>query len=161
MNFSLWSSSDYAAWGAVVATLALAWNIVRTWRSGPRIYLNTKPDMALLPETPATRNKIYIAVTAVNRGNATTTITNLHGYHSTAFWDHNKKQRQNFVIPTYEDFGNRIPYVLKPGEDWHYLIDQSAMQEKFGSGYLSIAVTHNQRNRPVYARRVRINAQQD
>ncbi len=151
MNSADWSISDYAAWwGSGIGTLTFGWTIFREWRSGPRIDLRVSPNMVLLPDTPDTQNTTYIQVKAVNIGKAATTITNFHGCHSS-----DKGKRQNFVIPPMP-LSDTLPYVLKPGEEWKHLVDQSGMQRQLGSGYVYLAVTHNQRKSPVYAKKVRI-----
>lgn len=151
MHSTGWSISDYAAWyGAGIGTLTFGWTIFREWRSGPRIKLRASPNMVLLTDTPETQNTTYILVKAVNIGKAATTITSFHGYHSS-----DKGKRQNFVIPLMP-LSDTLPYVLKPGEEWKHMVDHAALQRRLGSGYVYLAVTHNQRKRPVYAKKVRI-----
>lgn len=157
MEFSTWAISDYAAWwGAIIASLALAWNIFNQLRSGPRIHVRATPNMRFFPETPLTKGKTYIVVTAVNRGNAPTTITCFGGYHSSVLWDFRKKKRQYFVIPPIESMGSNVPCLLAPGEEWKNFIEQSPLQKDFGKGCFYIGVGHNQSNRLIYAK-VRLN----
>ena len=154
MDFSSWSTSDYAAWwGAVIATLALTWNIVVALRSGPRIRVRATSNMQIYPRQPLTGDKSYISLTAVNHGNAPTTITHFCGYYSTSLWKLIKGKKQNFIVNTGHELGQTVPFKLAPGEEWSSLADQSDMEEKCGKGgYLYMGIIHNQRKRPVYVR---------
>lgn len=76
IDFSSFKVSDYAAWwGAIVASLALIWNIVVAIRTGPKIHLTVTPNMQLHPRLPGEEDKSYIFVKAVNTGTSPTTIT--------------------------------------------------------------------------------------
>lgn len=153
MDISTWSISDYAAWwGAVVATLTLIWNFVVAFRSGPRIHVRVNPNMQILSKAPATGDKNFISVTAVNRGTAPTTITHFCGFYTDSLWNLIRGNRQQFIITTNSVMGKDVPYVLKPGEQWNRWADQHDLQKKVGNGYLYLGVTHNQRKRPVYQR---------
>jgi len=67
IDFSKWSASDFAAWwGAIVATLAVIWNIIVAIRSGARVQVKANPDMQIFPRQPITGDKKYISVTAVD-----------------------------------------------------------------------------------------------
>lgn len=153
-----WTPSEYAAWwGAIIATLALAWNILRALRSGPRIKVHAKPDMQFLPRQPLTGDKLYVCVTAINRGDAATTITHFAGFHEKTLSDLLLRvllrRRQGFVIaPGPAPGADPVPYVLKPGEEWSGVAEQADLQKHYQGGYLYIGIIHNQRKRPVYAR---------
>ncbi len=96
MNPSDWKISDIAAWwGAVIATLALVWNIVVALRSGARIQVTATPNMLYIPSDPITKDKKYIYVKAVNRGTAPTTITHLCGFYSDSLWNFIRKKQRN------------------------------------------------------------------
>jgi hypothetical protein len=108
--------------------------------------------MIVFPRNPLTGDKLYISVTAVNRGNAPTTITHFCGYHTKNLWDLIRRKRQNFVVNTHPGLGKQVPCVLAPGEEWQNMADQENLQESFKGGFLYIGVIHNQRARPVYVR---------
>ncbi|MHB1141536.1 MAG: hypothetical protein ACYC1T_07260 [Sulfuricaulis sp.] len=153
MDISNWSISEFAAWwGAVVATLALIWNIVVALRSGARIHVRASSNMQIIPGGPATRDKTFISVTAVNRGTAPTTITHFCGFYTDSLWNLIRGKRQQFIVTSSRDLGKDVPYVLAPGEEWFSLAEQHDLQQKAGNGYLYIGVIHNQKKRPVYAR---------
>lgn len=161
MDLSAWSISDFAAWwGAIVATLALVWNIVVALRDGPRVTVRAVPDMQIFPKDPITGDKTYVSVTAVNRGNAPTTITHFCGYYSKNLWSRLFGKRQEFMIMTNPLLGKDVPYVLRPGEEWSSMADENDMLKKLGAGYLYLGVLHNQSKKPCYVRvRIRSNTQ--
>lgn len=156
MAFSEWNPNDYAAWwGAIIATLALLWNIILALKKGPRVSVKATPNMQIIPESPETADKLYISVTAVNKGSSPTTITHFCGYHTKNFWGVLfNKYRQNFVINTMPSTGNVTSYVLKPGEQWSNLADQSELNKK---RYTYIGIIHTHKKKPVYVR-VKFNA---
>lgn len=158
MEFSNWSISDYAAWwGAIIATLALVWNIIIAFRSGPRIQVRANPNMQVFPRGPITEGKTFISVTAINRGTASTTVTHFGGFYSDSLWSLVRKRRHQFIVIAHPALGKTLPFVLAPGEEWSNMADQHDMQEYLGRGYLYMGVIHNQRKRPVYVR-VRLKA---
>lgn len=161
MDFPNFLNTKFVAWwGAIVATLTtLLWNIFVAWRSGPRIKIRAVPNMQIFPEDPATVDKTFISMTAVNRGNAPTTITHFSGFYSDNLWHFIRKQRKEFIINTNPTTGDSVPRVLAPGEEWKNIVNQASMQKMLKRGYLYIGVYHNQRNRPVYVR-VRLKATQ-
>ena len=158
IDFSNWSASAFAAWwGAIIATLAVIWNIVVAIRSGARVYVRANPEMQVFSPQAITGDKMYISVTAVNRGNSSTTITHFCGYYTKNIWNQIRGKKQQFIVNTDLSLGKPIPYVLRPGEEWSSMADQTSMQEKCAGGRLYIGVIHNQRKRPVY-KRVRFRA---
>ena len=153
IDFSTWSASDFAAWwGAVVATLAVIWNIIVAIRSGARVHVRANPNMQVFPRQPITEDKTYISVTAVNRGNSSTTITHFCGYYIKSFWGLLRGEKQEFIVNTDLSLGKPIPFVLHPGEEWSSMADQKSIEEKCIGGHLYIGIIHNQRKRPVYKR---------
>jgi hypothetical protein len=153
IDFSKWSASDFAAWwGAIVASLAIIWNIIVAIRSGARVHVRATSQMKVFPPQPITGDKTYVSVTAVNRGNSSTTITHFCGYYTKNIWDRIRGKRRHFIINASGLLGRPIPYVLKPGEEWSNMADQKDIQEKCADGLLYIGIIHNQKKRPVYKR---------
>lgn len=153
MLFSKWTANDYAAWwGAIIASLALIWNIVVAARSGARIHLTALPDMKL---PPGVSDKTYIVVTATNRGDTPTTITHFCGYYLLKRKGiFKRRKRQPFIVKTGE-FGMSIPHVLSPGEQWSSFSDQAGVRTQLddgGGGDLYIGIYHSQSSRPCFKR---------
>jgi hypothetical protein len=158
IDISKLSVSDYAAWwGAIIATLALLWNIITALRSGARIKVSAVPNMSVLPRQPITEDNLYISVTAVNHGGSSTTITHFCGYSVSGFWSRIRGKKQLFVINTHPALGKKIPCVLAPGEEWNSLADQKSLIKNHPKCNLYLGILHNQSKKPVYVR-VRINA---
>jgi len=153
MDLSAWTASDYAAWwGAVIATLALAWNIVVALRAGARVKVRATPNMMIMPRQPVTGDRRFIFVTAVNRGSAPTTITHFLGFHAASVLHLIRRNREHFAVNTGGGLGLHLPYVLQPGQEWQGMADQQELAESFRGGFLFVGVQHNQRNRAVYVR---------
>jgi hypothetical protein len=159
LDLSTLTPSDYAAWwGAIIASLALVWNIVVAVRSGARIKVSVSPNMRIYPSQPPTYDNEYVAVKAVNVGNGPTTITHCLGYYTKNKWGIVLKQhRQPFVINTNRATGNDVPHVLNPGEEWANLADQNFLKERAKGSWLYLGVIHNQKRRPIY-KRVRLDS---
>ena len=153
IDFSNFKASDYAAWwGAIIATLALIWNIVIAVRSGARIRVRVNPDMNVIPKQPITGDKTYISVTAVNQGTSPATITHFCGYYTNSLWDRVRGKKQQFIINTHGSLGQTVPYVLAPGDEWSSLADQENILKKAKDKLLYLGIIHNQKKKPVYKR---------
>lgn len=153
IDFSKFSASDYAAWwGAVIATLALIWNIVVAVRSGARVTVRANPNMKIYPQQPITGDNTYISVAAVNHGTSPTTITHFCGYYARSLWDLVKGKKQHFIVNTHAALGKTVPYVLAPGEEWSSLADQADLLKNAKGRFLYLGIIHNQRKRPLYKR---------
>ena len=153
IDFSKFTASDYAAWwGAIIASLALVWNIVVAIRSGARIKVTVSPNMQVHPKQPITEDNKYILVIAVNHGSTPTTITHFSGYYAPGFWSliRGGKKVEFVVIPN--QGYSPIPFVLGPGAEWSNLADQKNIIEKSKGGNLYLGVCHSQNKRPVYKR---------
>jgi hypothetical protein len=153
IDFSTWTASDFAAWwGAIIATLVVTWNMIVAVRSGARIHVRANPDMQVYPRQPNSEDNTYISVTAVNRGNSSTTITHFCGYYCKGFWDLLRRKKQKFIVKTGPALGKPLPCVLNPGEEWSSMAEQKSLQEQSAGGFLYIGILHNQRKRLVYKR---------
>ena len=139
-------------WGAIVATLAFAWNVIVWVRSGPRLSLEVHPGRALVGD-PLYEDRLFISCRVRNLGDRPTTIENLigHWYGNPwrLFW---RKPNRSFVVkPDPRMFP--IPHLLGPGEMWNGLMEQDKDVERFGdSGYFYCEVHHSTGRRPVRAR---------
>ena len=157
IDFSNISSTDYAAWwGAVIATLALVWNIIVSIRSGARLHVTATPNMRMFPPNPDEEDKSFIFVNAVNRGTSDATITHFCGYQADSFWNLIRNKKQYFVVNGTSD-GLPISTKVSPGEEWRGMADQELIMKDFKGKYFYIGVIHNQRKKPIY-KRVKLNA---
>ena len=128
IDFSNFTANDYAAWwGAVIATLALVWNIVIAVRSGARVRVGVNSDVQIIPKQPISGDKTYISVKAVNHGTSPTTITHFCGYYTDSLWTKVRGKKHKFIITTHGGLGQTVPHVLTPGEEWSSLADQESV----------------------------------
>lgn len=154
IDLSNFTISNYAAWwGAVIATLALTWNVIRALREGARVEVVVSPNIRVYPTQPPTYEKTYISIKAVNLGTGTTTITHCSGFYTKSVWGLIKKsERQCFVLNIDPQIGNDVPFVLDPGMEWNNLIEQEDITKKAGDGFLYMGIIHNQSRKPKYKR---------
>lgn len=111
--------------------------------------------MRVYPTAPPTNDNEYIRVTAVNHGNAPTTITNCLGYYRVGKRSlFKRRKKQHFVVNTGlpGTLGMSVPYVLKPGEEWTGFSDQADILEKMQGGTLYLGIHHNQRKKSLLKR---------
>lgn len=87
--------TDFAAWwGAVIATLVLAWDIYKWKKSGPLIEVSASPNMQILGGMPdSLSGKTYVAVEVRNTGKGKTTVTHLVGYYYSSFINRLKRKK--------------------------------------------------------------------
>lgn len=154
LDFSTLSPSDYAAWwGAIIASLALVWNIVVAIRAGARIDVTVSPNMRMYPPGPPTYDNEYVAIKAVNLGNGPTTITHCLGYYTkSSLGIFIKRFRQPFMINTNAQMGNIVPHILNPGEEWGNLAEQKFLLDRPKGSRVYLGVIHNQKRKPIYKR---------
>lgn len=147
IDFSTFKASDYAAWwGAIVASLALIWNIVVAIRTGPKIIVTATPNMQLYPPAPGEEDKSFIFVKAVNTGTSPTTITHFHGYQAKGRFDYFRKKHKPFIVSNNGRFPPP-PIKLGPGDEWVGIMDQDS--EILSDELLYIGIIHNQNKKPV------------
>ena len=153
IDLSNFKPSDYAAWwGAVIATLALVWNIVVSIRSGPRLHVTVSKNMEFIPPPPDREDKKYIIVSAINRGTAPTTITHFLGYAADSWWSRFfTSKRKHFIVTGYPE-SSPIPQKIDPGDEWRGIADQAAILDDEEYKYVYLGVAHNQSQRTIYKR---------
>lgn len=147
IDFSTFKASDYAAWwGAIVASLALIWNVVVAIRSGPKVIVTATPNMQLSPPELGEEDKSFIFVKAVNTGTSPTTITHFHGYQANSRFDYFRKKHRPFIVGNNGRF-TPPPIKLGPGDEWVGIMDQDS--EILSDELLYIGIIHNQSKKPV------------
>jgi len=113
-----------AVWGASTGTLVLFWDIYKWIRSQPQIALKARPNIQILGSPQISSAKTFIDVEAVNRGDRATTITNL-GIEYYGGWFARLRNRPKLRAIIAQTGFRPLPLVLKPGERWSGIIDQS------------------------------------
>jgi hypothetical protein len=151
-----WLTSVIAIYAAVVATGALALEVRRWFESGPRIVLNVIADAGYIGGYEKDENT-YISVTATNKGNLPTSVTNMlvHSYDN--FWSElrNRPLYQAVITNPGIKSGQHIPYVLEPGKLFHGAVphdNELAAWRKGGRMFVGICCSH--RKKP-YMKRIK------
>lgn len=102
-----------AVYAAIVAPGALALEVRRWFESGPRLTVQATPDMVMIGN--GRREDGLLVVTAINRGDAPTTITSLGIIEYPGYWARlRNRPTRAFVIADPND-SRPLPHVLAPG----------------------------------------------
>ena len=145
-----------AIYAALVATTILIWDVVKWLRSGPRIKVRANSNMKILNDPdPSRHGKTYIFVIVANVGFSPTTITNFGGSHFRNRWDQlRRKPDKQFYITSPEVAQHLpLPHVLKVGEEWSGMIDQTPEFDQMAkNGLLYADVYQSVKSRPVSVR---------
>jgi len=142
--------TDWAAWwGAIVASLILAWDIIKWKTSGPKLRLTVGANQKTI-NVPGRDDKIWVSVRAENIGDAQTTITNMGlGYYKSRAHKIFKKHEQKYIV-TIPDVRQPIPYVIEPGRIWDGLAEQTKeLEEMARNGYLEVEIYCANFTRPI------------
>lgn len=150
--FSVDGSIDpIAVYAAILSTLIAVWEFIK-WRGRNAIRMTCTPNMLFFPSPDKQK---YIVVKVINRGDRSTTITHMLGYHWKSrfdkFFDRRKKKVSAFIVNS-----DNVPRVIQPGEEWMGQALQNSEIEKMASeGYLYMGVIHSMGNKEIL-RRVKI-----
>jgi len=151
-----YTSTEIAAWvGAVVAVLVLFWDIYKEIRSGARVMLTAHPNMRYIV-AGKTSDRVYIAVTVINKGDLPTTLTHLF----VRMYDNHlkklcRKPSYGGVVAMQQPYRRQLPYVLKPGELWRGEVNQAWLEDllnKRDDKLVYVAVAHSSSKRNVLVR---------
>lgn len=145
-----------AVYAALVATAILIWDVVKWLRSGPRIRVRANPNMIFfnVPD-PLREGKTFIFVTVANVGSSPTTITNFGGTYFRNRWDQlRRKPDKQFVVAVPQAAQHLpLPHVLKVGEEWSGIIEQTAEIDQMAkNGLLYAAIFQSGKSRPARVR---------
>lgn len=113
------STTDIVAWwGAIIATLVLAWDIFKWRQTGANLRIFTKSGMKTFG-IPTTQDDTFVTVRVTNIGDRPTTITVIGLRYYKNRWNKlRNKVDQHFLVPK-PSFGHQpLPYVLNVGEEW-------------------------------------------
>lgn len=134
-----------AVYGAFVATVVLGWDAYKYLATGPKVEITAQTGMVRMGLRPPDPNK-YISITAVNKGDRPTTITNLGFlYYDTWFKARFRRNRASFAaVVTEPSQAQRIPYRFDVGDQWIGLCEQDAEVEKMiREGYFFMVLYHS------------------
>ena len=145
-----------AIYAALVATTILIWDVVKWLRSGSRVKVRASPNMIFFNDPDPRRDgKTYIYVTISNVGSSPTTITNFCGEHFRNRWDQLRKKPDKLFVVTVPQAAQHLPlpHVLKVGEEWSGIIEQTPEIDQWAkNGLLYAAIYQSVKSRPVSVR---------
>ncbi len=146
------SASDWAAWtGAVAGLLALAWEVIRWRREGPRLRLHASATMRLIPDTDP-RPILMVWVTNTGTSLATLTSFTLHTFPTR--WSRIRfRPSQSWVTGGEFAVGGALPHELQPGQQWMAGVRQDPPFVKHvTSGQLWIGIHYAASDKPALRR---------
>lgn len=141
-----------AWWGAILATVVLAWDIYKWRTAGPKLRTTVQTGMQSI-NMPQYDGKTLITVNVSNYGDRPTTITNLGYLYFPNYWRRFRHWPEKaFVIPNPSDT-QRLPFELKQGSLWSGIAIQDTEIAKMAKEGLLYCVLHHSHNeRPIYRR---------
>lgn len=145
-------------WIAIIAlgisAAALALEIRRWMESGPRLSVSCAPDMIYVyaGEEPNPDEK-YLSFEVSNRGNMSTTITNLAmAIFPSRLSRLRNRASQNFLCP-WPSKAQPLPFLIEPGARWSAGVRQGPeIEEALDNGTLWALVFATHSDKPAMAR---------
>jgi len=142
--------STYIAawWGAIVASLVLAWDIYKWKNQGPQLTMRLSPHMKVIGD-PTREGITWITITVSNIGDRPTTIKGV-GFEYYKNWFHRLRCHvdESAVFPNPSN-NFPLPRVLNPGDEWvgfipHKPLDKDIDIETMSqSGHLMIYLSQS------------------
>lgn len=147
-----------AIWGAVLSTLAIAWDVYKWRTSGPQISMRLSTNMQSI-SVPEYEGKTLISATVTNRGDRPTTITHFAIAYYDSWWkSFIKKRRTKAAIVATPSLAQRLPFELKAGAEWIGLGEQNQDISRWAKeGWLYVEIYHSHADKPVRKRVVLTN----
>lgn len=148
-------SEAAAWWGAIVATLVLAWDVFKWKKSRYSVAVSASPNMSIFNQLEGELDDDkFIYVEVINRGDKVITLTHLVTKHYSDLWHliRRKPDMQGAILQ--QQAGHQqIPFELEPGKRWTGQIDQKDVEEKSGtSGFFYCGVYHTASDNAVLVR---------
>lgn len=147
-----------AIYAAVVATVVLVWDVVK-WRSqGPRLRLRTVVPAVIVGRrsTKEVSTTTLATVTAVNVGDAPTTVTGLHLTYWPSWWKRLLRYGAEHMVvldPALSGSAYGVPHELGRGQEWIGAASYDGeVKEMVEEGYLYFDVYHSMGKKPARIR---------
>lgn len=128
-----------AWWGAVIATVVLAWDIFKWARSGARLKVRVTPNMQVAGDSSQQK---LVHVEVVNRGDRVTTITHWAFYEFASTLHRLRRKRKSQGIVPYPE-GPALPFELEPGKRWAATVAQEGLFSHFTGGQVFCVIVHS------------------
>lgn len=157
MNITLHIADEVnlvAIYAAFVSSVVLIWDIIKWWRTGPRLHGHAKGNMQMIGGARGRDPSSYIVFTVYNRGSANVTLTNVGLLAYSSRWaKFRRKSDRSFVVNATGDTGYTVPYVLKAGEQFMTLARQdSELEALTRSHQVYGAIYHTYGDKPLLLR---------
>ena len=149
------NATELAAWwGAIIATLLLAWDVYKWKRTGPIIKVSASPNMQTFGGIPnGLEDKMFVVVEVTNIGDRKTTLTHLVAFHYASFFQKLRRKKNKSFFVANPALSKSFPYILPSGERWLGGIEQNAKLEELSrNGYLYCGVYHASGRKPIVER---------
>lgn len=131
------TSTEIAAWwGAVVASLVLAWDFYKWFATGAKLRIQIHPDLAIVGD-PLQEDKNWIRVNVSNIGDRPTTLKSVGMEYYENVWKWLQRRPGKVVIFPNPNQNLPLPRKIDPGEDWDAMIPQERKDK--GLDFLQMA----------------------
>ena len=138
-----------AWWGAVVATSVFIWDIIKWFRTGPRIFFSASTNMLAVGD-PVLEDNTYIVVKVVNVGTQQTTLTNLGMYFYKNKWNKLRNYAEKSMVIANPNISFPIPYLLEPGKLWNgFILQSEKVEDMLQNGILEVVLYCSHKKKPV------------
>jgi hypothetical protein len=139
-----------AWWGALLSTTVFLWDIYKYRHAGPKIHFQVNTGMETI-HMPMYDGKTVMLAEVINRGDRSTTITNLgFEYFEKRRWFRRIPDKAAVCPMPILQFP--LPYVLEPGKRWNGIIEQVPQLEKWASKHLDMLLYHSHTAKPIRRR---------
>lgn len=135
-----------AWWGAIIATLVLAWDIYKWKTRGPNLHIRLTPNMKVIGD-PVREGQTWVTINVSNVGDRPTTIKSFgFEFYPSLYSKIRGKSETAFFITNPSD-AKPLPLVLSPGEEWIGMAPQdkedldlkTMARDGYLVGYLSVS----------------------
>ncbi len=152
-SMPIWSE---VPWGTaitlVIAVYGAALSTLNFLRAGPKLRLNVRPGMVLVPSDD---KRTFIQTEVTNFGDRPTTLTNIgiRYFEKPWSWEHLRNRATKAAVLNDPNPAQRFPFELKPGGVWRGLTPQEPQLVDWGlKGALYFDLYHSHRTKPMRKR---------
>jgi hypothetical protein len=142
-----------AWWGAIVATIVLAWDIYKFRATGPKLTLLSRSNFDWFFDDPQAGKKLFVK--AVNRGEVSVRLTRLElRFYKNWIFRIIGIQSSRYVVNSDMFTGEKeFPYVLNPTSSWAIACQLfSSLQAEALKGHLVLELYCDQLRGPLKSR---------
>lgn len=142
-------------WGAILATIAFAWNVYNSLSNAPKLKVKLTPDTTYLDarviRTEKNEHGIqeerakYCHIEITNIGKQPATVTNIEATHT-----HKKGVRIFVTQQRFQSHSEQsIPVFISPGQHWSCRLEMKDLYDLSNHGEPEIRVTASYKDKPI------------